>query len=80
MEFFALAKFFVRCKKRQKLKRLKICICPEYYTFDKTYLKFTMMIAESKVVRSLSVRTAGCNVNSQYAKYAKKVGGFEYSI
>ena len=72
MEFFALSEFFVRCKKRQKLKRLKICICPEYYTFDKTYLKFTTMIAESKVVRSLSVRTAGCNVDSSMPSMRKR--------
>ena len=73
-EFFVLYKFFVRHTKTEKLRRLTVCVCPQYHKFDKTYL----MIAESKVVRCLSLRKAGVNIDSPYAKYAEKVGGFKF--
>ena len=77
-EFFALCNFFVGDERNQKLKRLRTRICPEHRKFDKVYLKFATMIAEKKVVQSLFLNKAGCQIDSRLTKYVEKVGGFSF--
>ena len=76
-EFFALCRFFVGCTTIENLKRLGICVCPEYNKSDKAYLKFATLVAENNVARCLFLNMGGCNLGSQHIKYAERVGGFK---
>ena len=77
-EFFVLCRFFVECKKREKLQRLSICIEPKCRQFNRTYLKFGALIAEKNVAQDLSlVRMPGPADNTELISYAQNVAGFK---